>query len=198
VHHYQFFSRHSLCLISDCLIFRAITLAGSRYLSSNSVKTYFCTHICTSQQISSNGKKLLWQPAHKPTRAEFHCRVLVTLFLISVWSTFQHLKQVSSCSMKTTQLRAIEHTNYKFSCACARTQTCNSSNWIWRIPCSGMLCHVVLVRTDVSEEHIASIISVRRIGELGTLAVTSNHRNTTWYYILQSISLQCALVASYC
>jgi hypothetical protein len=38
-----------------------------------------------------------------------------------------------------------------------------------------MLRGVTLVRTDVSEERIASIIKVRRIGELGTtLAVTSN------------------------
>jgi hypothetical protein len=38
-----------------------------------------------------------------------------------------------------------------------------------------MLCHVALVRTDVSEELSASIIKVTRIGELGTtLAVTSN------------------------
>jgi hypothetical protein len=44
------------------------------------------------------------------------------------------------------------------------------------MPFSGMLCRVVLVRTDVSEERIASIIRVTRIGELGTtLAVTSNH-----------------------
>jgi hypothetical protein len=34
--------------------------------------------------------------------------------------------------------------------------------------------HVVLVRTDVSQERIGSIIRVTRIGELGTLAVTSN------------------------
>jgi hypothetical protein len=33
-----------------------------------------------------------------------------------------------------------------------------------------MLCHVVLVRADVSEKCIASIIRVTRIGELGTLA----------------------------
>jgi hypothetical protein len=39
----------------------------------------------------------------------------------------------------------------------------------------GMLYHVALVRTDVSEELSASIIRVTRIGELGTvLAVTSN------------------------
>jgi hypothetical protein len=47
----------------------------------------------------------------------------------------------------------------------------------------GMLCHMVLVRTDVLEEWIASIISVTRICELGTaLAITSNQimvrRNT--------------------
>jgi hypothetical protein len=46
---------------------------------------------------------------------------------------------------------------------------------------------LALVRTDVSEERIASIIRVTRIGELGTtLAVTSNR------------STQRATVASYC
>jgi hypothetical protein len=35
---------------------------------------------------------------------------------------------------------------------------------------------VALVRTDVSEELIASIVRVTRIGKLGTLAVTSNRR----------------------
>jgi hypothetical protein len=39
---------------------------------------------------------------------------------------------------------------------------------------SGMLRHVALVRVDVSEEPSASIIRVTRIGELGTLALTSN------------------------
>jgi hypothetical protein len=37
-----------------------------------------------------------------------------------------------------------------------------------------MLRRVAVVRTDVSEERIASIIRAIRIGELGTLAVTSN------------------------
>jgi hypothetical protein len=42
---------------------------------------------------------------------------------------------------------------------------------------SGMLRHVDLVRTDVSEELSAPFIRVTRIGELGTtLAVTSNRR----------------------
>jgi hypothetical protein len=55
-----------------------------------------------------------------------------------------------------------------------------------------MLHHVALVRTDVLEEHITSMIRVRRIGELGTtLAITSNCKSS-------SISSQRALVASYC
>jgi hypothetical protein len=37
-----------------------------------------------------------------------------------------------------------------------------------------MLRRVYLVRSDVSEERIASIISVTGIGELGKLAVTSS------------------------
>jgi hypothetical protein len=42
---------------------------------------------------------------------------------------------------------------------------------------SGMLRRVARVKTDVSEELSISIISVKRIGELGTtLAVTSNRR----------------------
>jgi hypothetical protein len=42
---------------------------------------------------------------------------------------------------------------------------------------SGMLRHLALVRTDVSEQFSASFITVTRIGELGTtLAVTSNRR----------------------
>jgi demethoxyubiquinone hydroxylase (CLK1/Coq7/Cat5 family) len=42
------------------------------------------------------------------------------------------------------------------------------------MPSSGMLRRVALVGTDVSEERIASIIRVTRIGEVGTLAITSN------------------------
>jgi hypothetical protein len=52
---------------------------------------------------------------------------------------------------------------------------------------SGMLRHVALVRTDVSEEPGASFIRVTTIGELGsTQAATSNRRtlrrNTEWYF----------------
>jgi hypothetical protein len=39
-----------------------------------------------------------------------------------------------------------------------------------------MVRRVALVRTDVSEEPSASFIRVTRIGELGTLAATSNRR----------------------
>jgi hypothetical protein len=38
-----------------------------------------------------------------------------------------------------------------------------------KMPSSGMLPCVVLMTTDVSEESIASILRVTRIGELGTI-----------------------------
>jgi hypothetical protein len=41
---------------------------------------------------------------------------------------------------------------------------------------SGVLHRVAPVRTDVPEELSASLIGVTRIGELETLAVTSNRR----------------------
>jgi hypothetical protein len=41
-----------------------------------------------------------------------------------------------------------------------------------------MLCRVTLVRTDVSEERIASIIRLTRIGELGTTLGVISNRST--------------------
>jgi hypothetical protein len=49
---------------------------------------------------------------------------------------------------------------------------------------------VALVRTEDSEELIASIISVKRISELGTILLASKN-----YYVISS---QRASVASYC
>jgi hypothetical protein len=45
---------------------------------------------------------------------------------------------------------------------------------------SGMLRHVALVRTDVSEELSASFIKVTRIGELGTTLVLLSNRLVTY------------------
>jgi hypothetical protein len=50
---------------------------------------------------------------------------------------------------------------------------------------SGILRSVALVTTDVSEEISASIIRVTKIGELGTLAVTSNRQ--TEFAFLRSV-----------
>jgi hypothetical protein len=57
------------------------------------------------------------------------------------------------------------------------------------MPSSGILHRVALVRTDLFEERTTSIISVTRIGELGTKTLTSNTSST-----LRSN----ASVASYC
>jgi hypothetical protein len=50
-----------------------------------------------------------------------------------------------------------------------------------------MLHRVALVRADVSKELSASIITVTRIGELGTLAITRNrstmHINTKYFLL---------------
>jgi hypothetical protein len=52
---------------------------------------------------------------------------------------------------------------------------------------SGMLRRVALARSDVSEELSASIIRVKRIGELGTtLAVTNNRRNVYSFCVADS------------
>jgi hypothetical protein len=39
---------------------------------------------------------------------------------------------------------------------------------------SGMLCHVAFIRTEVSQRIIASIIRVKRIGDLGTTLVLTS------------------------
>jgi hypothetical protein len=43
---------------------------------------------------------------------------------------------------------------------------------------SEMLCRVVLVTSDVSEEFSASFIRVIRIGEIGTTLVVTSNRHT--------------------
>jgi hypothetical protein len=59
--------------------------------------------------------------------------------------------------------------------------------WLRRMSSSGITRRVAPVRSDVSDEHIASIIRVTIIGELGaTLAVTSN-RSTLFHPKLRSL-----------
>jgi hypothetical protein len=62
------------------------------------------------------------------------------------------------------------------NCVCRYLATGIQST-VLRTPSSGMLRRVVLVRTDVWEECI-TIISVIRIGELGTTLAVTSHRRT--------------------
>jgi hypothetical protein len=53
-----------------------------------------------------------------------------------------------------------------------------------------VLRRVALIRTDVSEECIASIIKVTKIGELGTLAVISTRRTLQRNTILITLMME--------
>jgi hypothetical protein len=61
----------------------------------------------------------------------------------------------------------------------------------------GMLCHVALVRADVSEECITSIIRMTRIGELGTmLAVTRQPKHAVKKYYVVRLLVTANMVPS--
>jgi hypothetical protein len=48
----------------------------------------------------------------------------------------------------------------------------------WRMSSSGMLRRVVILRTDIQEEGIASVIRETRIGELVTTSAVTSNRST--------------------
>jgi hypothetical protein len=77
------------------------------------------------------------------------------------------------------------HISFKSSILeAAYCSICVDSAWFlwglccWRMVSSGLLRHVALVRTDVSEEPDASFIRVTRIGELGTTQAATSDRRT--------------------
>jgi hypothetical protein len=55
------------------------------------------------------------------------------------------------------------------------------------MPSSGMLRRMALVRNYVSKERSASIIRVKRIGYLTTLAVTSNRRSVRRFLVTANV-----------
>jgi hypothetical protein len=57
-----------------------------------------------------------------------------------------------------------------------------------RMPFSGMLRRVALVRFDISEELSASIIWVTRIGELGTTLAVTNNRPILVTLIMEALN----------
>jgi hypothetical protein len=62
------------------------------------------------------------------------------------------------------------------------------------MPYSEMLRRVALARIDVSEERIASIIRATGVGELGTLAVTSNRSTLVTAKVVPTSSILVALM----
>jgi hypothetical protein len=83
-----------------------------------------------------------------------------------------------SVKLNDTPLNTSSRRSVAFSSAVItlRFKVACSKYFVHKImPSSAMLRRVALVRTEVSEERIASIIKMKRIGELGTtLAVTTN------------------------
>jgi hypothetical protein len=83
-----------------------------------------------------------------------------------VWIHYPDTKNTTASSVKL----------WCWWCILWMTDGFDRLNSSWRMATSGMLCYVTSVGNDVSEERSASFIRVTRIGELGTLAVTSNWR----------------------
>jgi hypothetical protein len=64
-----------------------------------------------------------------------------------------------------------------------------SRRWLWRMVSSVKLCRVVLVRTSISEELIASIMTVKSVSELGTTLAAIINWNTLSLSIVQLLLL---------
>jgi hypothetical protein len=65
----------------------------------------------------------------------------------------------------------------------------------WTVLSPGMLRRVALVRTDVSEGCVASIIRVTRIGELGTTLAVTTYRSCQ---LLLTLFLPCWFLSRWC
>jgi hypothetical protein len=84
---------------------------------------------------------------------------------------------VNSSSRRGSDMRS----GYGFS----RHEKLLQTEYSWRMPSSEILRRVALLRTDVSEERIASFMKVTRIGELRTVLAVSSNRSTLWRKVIQ-------------
>jgi hypothetical protein len=76
--------------------------------------------------------------------------------------------------------------HYQMTCK-GNAHPCLKQDFKRRMPCSGMLCYVTLVRTDVSKERIASVIRVTRISKLGVMLACILHSH--YHKILESYKI---------
>jgi hypothetical protein len=90
------------------------------------------------------------------------------LLYLNHYLKVDHITGVTRYKTEHLSFLMCKYTFFKWSCELYE---------LWKMPSSGMLRRVALVRTDVSEELSISFIRVTIIGELGTtLAVISNRR----------------------
>jgi hypothetical protein len=109
--------------------------------------------------------KNVQQEDQKNANYYFNCRTNISLYRGSVWFLWG-----------TVGIIYVEQgTRPSLDCILTIIQHFNNST-LWRIPSYGMWRHVALVRVDVSDVRVVSIIRMKGIRIFWTLAVTSNRR----------------------
>jgi hypothetical protein len=183
--------------ISNCLETVGVTFLGWK---CHSVEILHLNHILCiilnfNRQDAMLSAKFMFQYAKYFWQFEggtaFHC----SKWNIMNWRRQYENKQRTYIKIPCTTFRVkniihffettlvIEQNSYDVRHMCLSSVlikgTCYFGYWR-RMPSSGMLYSVALVRTDVSEERRASIIRTTRIGELGTTLAVTSKRNTLW------------------
>jgi hypothetical protein len=112
------------------------------------------------------------QSYSKPGPPEYKIEMLIT------WTLCTHWKQSVAYNMSTTKW--LSSPLHSFTNSCNIVQYMSEQQFRRRMPSRWMLCHVGLVRTDVSEDRNASIIIVF-LHSVHRLLVTANVVLAHWF-----------------
>jgi hypothetical protein len=166
----------------QCKVFFQVRVIPNKWISFQ----YPLTHVCDSKDklcmdnfivfTKNNSRPLGKQmyPLLTDVSSSYRCILFLQMdpLLTDVSSSYRCILFLQMCPLLT---------DVSSSYSCTTAPSCNGF-WSYffttcfslltslsykRMPSSRTLCRVVLVRTDVSEEHIASIHKVTRISELG-------------------------------